>query len=101
MTGTESTLIVHRDENDDIMFDIYQDVDSYQSRCMDRSNELMTFSIGGPRFLKTMFCLKILLCGQEEIKLGIRIKEMFFETVDMCMVLLYLDVIMNFPPILL
>ena len=55
---SESTLIVDRDENDDIMFDIYQDVDSYLSRCMDRSNELMTFSVGGPRFFENNVLLK-------------------------------------------
>ena len=42
-------LITYRNENNQLVEDIYSNVNSYQCHCMDISGELMTFSVGGPR----------------------------------------------------
>ena len=42
-------LITYGNENNQLVEDIYGNVNSYQCHCMDISGELMTFSVGGSR----------------------------------------------------
>ena len=48
----QASLISYRDENNNVMGDIYSNANSYQCHCMDISGELMTFCIGGPRYFE-------------------------------------------------
>ena len=48
----QASLISYRDENNNIMGDIYSNASSYQCHCMDISGELMTFCVGGPRYFE-------------------------------------------------
>ena len=92
-------LMVYCNENNQIIDDIYGNANSYQCHCMDISGELMTFCIGGPRYFEYNLPLESHHCGRVVILQHLPIIGMCLETVSMCMILLCLDDIMNFPQI--
>ena len=51
-------MIRHRNEQNQVIDDVYGDPNSYQANCMDISGELMTFCVGGPRYFENNVCLE-------------------------------------------
>ena len=51
-------MIRHRNEQNQVIDDVYGDPNSYHANCMDISGELKTFCVGGPRYFENNVCLE-------------------------------------------